>query len=165
MALNPAAANVSDTSTSTNPLDQSPRARPSHQFIGSKFRQEIAPDSRRSIGFSASNSDTLYSIRVARYGSQSDQTDHQDQTEYGSSKKLYGDYWDASLTVYSLASFEAQLFIQMSPDRDNPRATPQQGNDAYIWTRNVLEAAAVTHTDEDNVMEEDQVSLHVDLRA
>ena len=165
MALNPAAANVSDTSTGTKLPDQSPRVRLSRQFTGSNSRQEIAPDSRRSVGFSTSNADTLYSIRIAGYGSQSDQTYRQDQTEYGSSKKIYGDYWDASLTVFSLASFEAQLFIQMSPDRDNPRATPQQGNEAYISTRSVLEAAAVTNTDEDNVMDEDQANLHVDLRA
>jgi len=32
-------------------------------------------------------------------------------------------------------------------------------------TKSVLEEAAVAHTDEDNVMEDDQAILRVDLRA
>ena len=165
MVLNPAAVNVSDTSTGAKLPEQTPRVRLPRQFTGSYSKQEVAPGPRGLIGFNESNAEPFYSIRIEGYGSRSDQTYHQDQAGHGSSKGIYGDYWDASLTVFSLAPFEAQLFIQMSSDRDNTRATSQQCNDAYVLTKSVLEEAAVAHTDEDNVMEDDQAILRVDLRA
>ena len=165
MVANPAAVNVSDTSEGKKLSEQGTPVRPARHSLGPEFGQKIFPDSGSPISFSKPNAEALYSIRLAGYGPQLDQRYQQDHAQPRSPDRIYGDYWDVSLTVFSLSAFEAQLLIQMTSNGDTPRATPQQGNDAYILTRRVLEAAAVTHTDEDNVMEDDQSIQRVDLKA
>ena len=164
MASNPAAANVTSRSSSLSRSDQSLRMGSSRQIGGSQF-------GRRPVDFGASGNtmrpevDTLYRIQVAGHRPQVDGSFERDHLETRSPKYIYGDYWEASLTVFPLATFEAQLYMQMLPEVENVQVTPYQGNEAYSATKGIMEETSVSYNEEENLIEENQISLSINIIA
>jgi|TARA_B100000745_G_scaffold206558_1_gene136577 hypothetical protein len=109
--------------------------------------------------------DTLYRIQVAGHRPQVDGSFERDHLETRSSKYIYGDYWEASLTVFPLATFEAQLYMQMLPEVENVQVTPYQGNEAYSATKGIMEETSVSYNEEENLIEENQISLSINIIA
>ena len=105
MVLYPAAVNVSNSTANAEQSNNNLRGKPGEQVHGLKFRQEVNPNYKRLGDFRNSDSDTLYSIKVAGYGPQQHEKNRRDQDGYGYPSRIYGDYWDASLKVFSLATF------------------------------------------------------------
>ena len=164
MAFDPATVNGTNATTGTAETDPSPRVVPTGQVIGLNIRQDQAPDFRPPVGLRP-NAKALYSIKFVGYGPEADEKSGLGQEERGYSKHLYGSYWDASLPVVSLAVFEAQLFVQMSLNGRHVQATPRQGNEAYIATKNVLQMATVTQTNVDDIVEANEFTLRINLKA
>jgi len=109
--------------------------------------------------------DTLYRIQVAGHRPHVDGSFERDHLETRSSKNIYGDYWEASLTVFPLATFEAQLYMQMLPEVENVQVTPYQGNEAYSATKGIMEETSVSYNEEENLIEENQISLSINIIA
>ena len=164
MASNPAAANVTGRSSSLSRSDQSLRMGSSRQIGGSQF-------GRGPVDFGASGNtmrpevDTLYRIQVAGHRPQVDGSFERDHLETRSSKYIYGDYWEASLAVFPLATFEAQLYMQMLAEVENVQVTPYQGNEAYSATKGIMEETSVSYNEEENLIEENQISLSINIIA
>ena len=156
MASNPAAANVTSRSSSLSRSDQSLRMGSSRQIGGSQFRRGLPVDFGASGNTMRPEADTLYRIQVA---------EHRPQVETRSSKYLYGDYWEASITVFPLATFEAQLYMQMLPEVENVQVTPYQGNEAYSATKGIMEETSVSYNEEENLIEENEISLSINIIA
>ena len=109
--------------------------------------------------------DTLYRIQVAGHRPLVDGSFERDHLETRSSKYVYGDYWEPSLTVFPLATFEAQLYMQMHPEVENVRVTPYQGNEAYSATKGIMEETSVSYNEEENLIEEKQNLLSINIIA
>ena len=78
---------------------------------------------------------------------------------------LYGDYWDASLPVFSMAAFEAQLSMQDRDGADQIGTSHGQGIEFYQNIKSVLERALAVPTDADDVLERDADNQRVNLLA
>ena len=78
---------------------------------------------------------------------------------------FYGDYWDASLPVFSMAAFEAQLFSQDGEGADQPGTSHGEGIHFYQDIKSVLERALAAPTDADDVVERDGANQKVNLLA
>ena len=78
---------------------------------------------------------------------------------------FYGDYWDASLPVFSMAAFEAQLFTQDGEGADQPGTSHGEGIHFYQDIKSVLERALAAPTDADDVVERDANNQKVNLLA
>ena len=165
MASNPAAANVTSRPSSLSQSDQSLRMGSSRQIGGSQFRRGLPVDVGTSGKTIRPEVDTLYRIQVAGHRPQGDVSFERDHLETRSSKYLYGDYWEASLTVFPLATFEAQLYMQMLPEVENVQVTPYQGNEAYSATKGIMEETSVSYNKEENLIEENQIPLSINIIA
>ena len=165
MASNPAAANVTSRSSSLSRSDQSLRMGSSRQIGGSQFGRGLPVEFGASGNTMRPEVDTLYRIQVAGHRPQVDGSFERDHLETRSSKYLYGDYWEASLTVFPLATFEAQLYMQMLPEVENVQVTPYQGNEAYSATKGIMEETSVSYNEEENLIEENQISLSINIIA
>ena len=165
MASNPAAANVTSRFSSLSRSDQSLGMGSTRQIGTSQFARGLP------VGFVASGNtmrpevDTLYRIQVAGHRPQVDGCFEPDNLKTKAPKYLYGDYWEASLTVFPLATFEAQLYMQMLPEVENVQVTPYQGNEAYSATRGIMEETSVNYNEEENLIEENQISLSINIIA
>ena len=150
MALNPTAVNAGSTSSSS--AVQPDRSRNSYLSSNPAF------------GLDPQSADTLYSIKVARHGSQTKREHWWDQLQNGN--KNYGDeyYWDASLPVFPLSVFDAQLFIQTKFEHVRANVTPLQGNEAYLSIKNVIEEGGLSQEDEGVIVEDTDDHLHTDLK-
>ena len=78
---------------------------------------------------------------------------------------FYGDYWDASLPVFSIAAFEAQLFTQDGEGADQPGTSHGEGIHFYQDIKSVLERALAARTEVDDVVEKDANNQKVNLLA
>ena len=78
---------------------------------------------------------------------------------------FYGDYWDAPLPVFSMAAFEAQLFMQDGEGADQPGTSHGEGIHFYQDIKSVLERALAAPTDADGVVERDADKQKVNLLA
>ena len=78
---------------------------------------------------------------------------------------FYGDYWDAPLPVFSIAAFEAQLFMQDGEGADQPGTSHGEGIHFYQDIKSVLERALAAPTDADGVVERDADKQKVNLLA
>lgn len=165
MASNPAAANVTSRSSSLSRSDQSLRVGSSRQIGGSQFQRGLPVDFGASGNTMRPEADTLYRIQVAGHRPQVDGSFERDHLESRSSKYLYGDYWEASLTVFPLATFEAQLYMQTLPAVENVRVTPYQGNEAYSATKDIMVETSASYNEEENLIEENQISLSINIIA
>ena len=161
MASNPAAANVTIRSSSLSSSDQSLRMGSSRQIGGSQFGRGFPVEFGASGNTMRPEVDTLYRIQVAGHRPQVDGSFEPDYLETRSPKYLYGDYWEPSLTVFPLATFEAQLYMQMLPELENVQVTPYQGNEAYSATKGIIEETWVSYKKEENPIEENQISLSI----
>ena len=156
MALNSGTINASKSPIGTAKPNPDSRVMPS--------RQGEAPDFRPPVGLRPST-DPLFSIKFAGYRHELDEQHPWGLEERGNSKQLYGGHWDAPLTVFSLATFETQLYVQMTPNGEIPRATPQQGNEAYITTKSVLQKATATQTEVEQFVEVNETIIRINLKA
>lgn len=82
-----------------------------------------------------------------------------------SNDSFYGDYWDASLLVFSIAAFEAQLFVQDGEVSGQPRVSHGEGIQLYQDIKTVLERALASPTDADDVVARDDDTQLVRLLA
>ena len=165
MASNPAAANVTSRSSSLSRSDQSLPMGSSRQIGGSQFGRGFPVEFGASGNTMRPEGDTLYRIQVAGHRPQVDGSFERGHLETRSSKYIYGDYWESSLNVFSLATFEAQLYTQMLPELENVQVTPYQGNEAYSATKGIMEEASVSYNEEEKLIEENQISLGVNIIA
>ena len=164
MAFDPSTVNSSNAPIGAAETDSAQRVVSAGPHVPSNFRQGLDPDFRPPIGLRP-NADALYSIKFAGYRPEADGKTLWGQEKPGHSEHLYGDYWDASLEIFSIAAFEAQQFVQMSLNEADVRVTPQQGNEAYIATKNVLQMATVTQTKVDDGVEVNEANLRINLKA
>ena len=78
---------------------------------------------------------------------------------------FYGDYWDPPLPVFSMAAFEAQLFMQDGEGADQPGTSHGEGIHFYQGIKSILERALAAPTDADDVVERDADKQKVNLLA
>ena len=165
MASNPAAANVTSRSSSLSGSDQNLRIGSSRQIGGSQFGRRLPVDFGVSGNTMRPEADTLYRIQVAGHRPHVDGSFERYHLETRSSKNIYGDYREVSLTVFPLATFEAQLYMQMLPEVENVQVTPYQGNEAYSATKGIMEEMSFSYNEEENLIEENQISLSINIIA
>ena len=165
MALNPAAAHInfavsplgtSEASERRNAAGPAflPQARQGPTIDPGQDRQfdGLNPDSRRTRIADGFHRNTEY--KFARGG---------DPRSFGGG--FYGDYWDASLPVFSMAAFEAQLSIQDGDGADQIDKSHGEGIEFYQNIKSVLERALAAPTDADDVIERDANNQKVNLLA
>ena len=78
---------------------------------------------------------------------------------------FYGDYSDASLAVFSIAAFEAQLFVQDGEGTDQPVASHREGIHFYQEIQTVLERTLAVPTEAEDVIATDDYARQVNLLA
>ena len=82
-----------------------------------------------------------------------------------SGQGLRSDYRYNGLAVFSLAAFEAQLFVQERDKTDQPQARHREGIELYQDIRKFLERALATSTNEYGVVESDGDIQHFNILA
>lgn len=158
MVFNPSAVNVSNRPSINTGMEQSGVVDPSRKFLSSEYRQKPTPE------FSP-NAETLYKIQIAGYGPQSEGRHARDYEEKKSNKYIYGNYWDPSFVVFSLATFEAQVLIQSEEKVEAALKTPFQGNEAYSSTKNLLEPDLLENNEDGNFIADGRGSLSINIIA
>ena len=133
MAFNPAASFSGDVSIGLEPSSRL-----------------VHPNSSRTL-FSFGD-ENLYHIRPARRDSSPSSS--WDRTNY---------YWDASLPVRSMASFEAQLYAQTNSITLHSNTLPARGSAIYSDTANILEAATTLWGDGDQTVQGGESSASINL--
>ena len=124
--------------------------------IGSEI--ELSDNTKRN------GNETLYRIEVAGKQAQGNIFERQ-KFNKNSSGYLYGNYWQVSIPVYSLATFEAQQLMQMDLKVTNSDVTSHQGNEAYSATKNILEPDVLATNDQETLVDEEQVNLSINIIA
>ena len=158
MAFNPTAVNVSNRSSIDNGLEQGVSTGFPKNFFGSAFKRDPSSE----LG---PNADALYKIQVAGYEPKLGGRYGRGYEGNKSSNFIYGNYWEAPVTVFSIAPFEAQLLMQSGEEGRITRRTSRQGNEAYNLTKNLLEAIYVENTDEENLIEDDRSRKSINIIA
>ena len=165
MALNPAAAHIS--SAASPPATGEAAAR--RHAVGPAFvpqaRQERIVDSGHDSQFDGLNPD-YRRTRIAdgfRRNTEDPFARGGDLRSFGDG--FYGDYWDGSLSTFSMAAFETQLFMQDGEGADQPGTSHGEGIQFYQDIKSVLERALAAPTDADDVVEMDEDNQHVNLLA
>ena len=163
MASNSAPVGVGNRSSSFSQSNQkSPLGSP-NRSIDSEFKREFPGTHELSDNTKRNGNETLYRIEVAVKQAQGNIFERQ-KFNKNSSGYLYGNYWQVSIPVYSLATFEAQQLIQMDlQGQPISAATSRNGNEAYITTKNILEQASVSANNDKSVVQEDQVHLSINI--
>ena len=82
-----------------------------------------------------------------------------------SGQGLRSAYRHDGLAVFSLATFEAQLFVQEMDKSDQPRTPHCEGIQFYQDIRKILESALAAPTDADDVIERDEDGQNVNMLA
>jgi len=165
MASNSAAVNVSSRSSSSPKPVQDPTLRSSGQKFVSEFKREFPKPYSLSDSNSGNGNETLYSIQAVGERRPGGGAFDQERFNHNTSNYVYGNYWHVPIPVYSLATFEAQLCTQMDLKETISVATSRKGNDAYSFTKNILEEALVAPNEEEAIVEENDVSPSVNIIA
>ncbi|MEE2745358.1 MAG: hypothetical protein VX617_00605 [Pseudomonadota bacterium] len=164
MVLNPAAANVD--SPPPRPVQTEVEARGKGGVapgVESPFKQGVAQEFRQPLGLRP-NSSPLYRIQFAGYGEEQ-QGDAPVSHDASFQSSIKGEHWGASPKVFSLAAFDAQLFVQMNEISGERGVTYRQGNNAYNMIKSVLEEAGVVAKESDQMVEGVETEKHINLRA
>ena len=82
-----------------------------------------------------------------------------------SEKGLNDYYWDASVPIFSMSAFEAQLFVQMGPKFSNTEITSSQCNQMYIAAQTNTESQSTLKGDGELVVEQSQIYQPVNIRV
>ena len=165
MALNPATVNVSPGVPGAVSPDGQMRAQAAGPGFAPQVRQGPVVDLRTPGQFGGLDADAQGSRNVAVFRRALDDRFSAGGDPQSLSEGSYGDYWDASLPVFSLAVFEAQLYVQERTQGSEPTASHSQGNQLYLDIQDVLERAMAAPTDADHVLEEDEDSGHINVLA
>ena len=165
MALNPAEANDIPGVPGAVPPDGQMRAQAAGPGFGPQVRRGPVVDLRTHGQFGGLDTDAQGSRNVAGFRRALDDRFSAAGDSQSFSEGSYGDYWDASLRVISLAVFEAQLYVQESTQRSQPTASHSQGNQLYLDIQDLLERAMAAPTEADHVLEEDEDSQHINMLA
>ena len=165
MALNSAAAYVNSGVT-----PEGAREAPAHgQASGPAFvpqaRQGPTIDFRYTNRFDGLDSDARNGPIMDGFRSNIDEKISGGGYSRSSNRGFYGDYWDASLAVFSVSAFEAQLFVQDGEGSSQPRASHSEGIQWYNDIKTVLERALASPTDADVVVARDDNTQQVNLLA
>jgi len=165
MALNPATANVSPGASGAIPPEGQSRPQQVGPAFAPQFRQGPANDLRTPGQFGALDPDARANRNVTGFRRNVDDRLTASADPQAFSGGLYGDYWDGAVAVFPLSSFEAQLFVQESPQSNQPTTPHSEGNQSYLDIKAVLEQAMAAPTDADDVLEEEEESQHVNVLA
>ena len=164
MASNSATVNVNNRSSTFSQSNQKALDSP-NRLVESEFKREFPVTNQLSDNTNRNGRQTLYRIEVAGQQAESGGLFEREQLNKKSSKYIYGNYWQVSLPVYSLATFEAQQLMQMDLQGATSVATSSQGSEAYSSTQNNLEQALVEPNDQEPMLDEDQVNLTINIMA
>ena len=165
MASNSAPVNVSNRSSSSSHSNQKANLESSNSFVESAFKREFPVTNPLSNNNNQSGNETLYRIEPVGQQVHGGGLFGREQSNKNSSSYVYGNYWQVSLPVYSLATFEAQQLMQMDLQGTTLVATSRQGNEAYSSTKNFFEDALASPNEGNSVVEENQVSLSINIIA
>jgi len=164
MASNSASVNVSSRSSSSPHSNQKATLESSNSFVESALKREFPVTNPLSNKYQSEN-ETLYRIEPVGQQVHGGGLFGREQLNKNSSSYVYGNYWQVSLPVYSMASFEAQQLMQMDLQGTTLVATSRQGNEAYSSTKNFFEDALASPNEGNSVVEENQVSLSINIIA
>ena len=165
MALNPAAANVNSGTSPAGAWEAPARGHAAGPAFAPQARQGPIIDLRHTNRFDGLDLDARGGRITDGFRRNVDEkfTRDGDPPSYGGS--FYGDYWDASLAVFSIAAFEAQLFAQDGEGSGQPRASHSEGIQWYRDIKTVLERALAVPTDADDVVARNDDTHQVNLLA
>ena len=165
MALNPAAAHINFSASPPGTGDVAVRRNGVGPAFVPQARQEPVIDPRRDSQFDGLKPDSRRT-QIAdgfRRSTEDKLARAEDLRSFGGG--FYDDYWDASLPVFSMAAFEAQLFMQDGEGADQPGTSHGEGIHFYQGIKSVLERALAAPTDADDVVERDADKQKVNLLA
>ena len=165
MALNPAAAHINFAAHPPGKGEVAVRRNGVGPAFVAQARQEPVIDPGRDSQFDGLNPDYRRTriADVSRRNTEDKLGQGGDLRSFGGG--FYGDYWDAPLPVFSMAAFEAQLFMQDREGADQPGTSHGEGIHFYQDIKSVLERALAAPTDADDVIERDSDKQRVNLLA
>ena len=165
MALNPAAAHISSAASPPATGEVAARRHAVDPAFVSQARQERIVDSGHNSQFDGLNPDARRTRITGgfRWNTEEKSARGGDLRLFGGG--FYGDYWDVSLSTFSIAAFETQLFMQDGEGADQPGTSHGEGIQFYQDIKSVLERALAAPTDADDVVERDEDNQHVNLLA
>ena len=165
MASNSATVNVSNQSSSFSQSNQNTSFESSKRFVESNIKRDFPVTYQLSDNAYSNANDILYRIEVAGKQDQGPRVLENQELNKRSSSYIYGNYWQVSIPVYSLATFEAQQLMQMDLKVTNSDVTSHQGNEAYSATKNILEPDVLATNDQETLVDEEQVNLSINIIA
>ncbi|MAI10703.1 MAG: hypothetical protein CBD27_10505 [Rhodospirillaceae bacterium TMED167] len=165
MALNPAAAHVNSSTSSAGVWEAPARGHAAGPAFAPQARQGSTIDLRHTSRFDGLVPDARGGRITDGFRRNIDEKFAGGGDPRSSNHGFYGDYWDASLAVFSIAAFEAQLFAQDGEGSGQPRASHSEGIQWYRDIKTVLERALAVPTDADDVVARNDDTHQVNLLA
>ena len=165
MASNSATVNVSNQSSSFSQSNQNTSFESSKRFVESNIKRDFPVTYQLSDNAYSNANDILYRIEVAGKQAQGARVLENQELNKRTSSYIYGNYWQVSIPVYSLATFEAQQLMQMDLKVTNSDVTSHQGNEAYSAAKNILEPDVLATNDQETLVDEEQVNLTINIIA
>ncbi|MDG2032844.1 MAG: hypothetical protein P8J29_02790 [Rhodospirillales bacterium] len=165
MALNPAAAYVNSATSPAGAWEAQARGHTAGPAFAPQARQGPIIDLRHTNRFDGLDPDARGGRITDGFRRDVDEKFARDGDPRSSGGGFYGDYWDASLAVFSIAAFEAQLSVQDGEGSGQPQASHGEGIQFYQDIKTILERALAAPTDADAVVERDEDNQQVNLLA
>ena len=163
MALNSAAAHIESNPSSSGAWDTTVRG----HTVGPAPLPQQQPiiDLRHTRRFQESDPDVVGDQIADSFRRNIDEKFERGSDLQSSRRGFYGDHRDASVVVFSIAAFEAQLFVQDGDGAGQPRASHDYGTQLYQDIKTVLERALASPTDAEDVFTKDDDTQQVNLLA
>ena len=165
MASNTATDNVSNQSSSFSKSNQNTSLESSKRFVESDIKRDFPVTYQLADNANPNANDILYRIEVAGKQDQGPRVLENQELNKRSSSYIYGNYWQVSIPVESLATLEAQQLMQMDLKVTNSDVTSHQGNEAYSAPKNILEPDVLATNDQETLVDEEQVNLSINIIA